>query len=149
KAADDGSEWLVQPDWEDQAGLVYDINQVTVQTPECILLLKSRFKNEPLYLDVIDALENLTSNASVCTKAQSCHCTLQYMIEDGKLWFVAGGTKLRACTRLECVLQSEAVELARPEHEQNGHWYRDGIKIALMDKIHSPKLDQSIIEVIL
>jgi hypothetical protein len=71
------------------------------------------------------------------------------MIEEGKLWHVGGGTKARAKARRECVTQEEATELAKKEHEQGGHWHRDGIKIALSDKIHSPKLNQSIVKAIM
>lgn len=40
------------------------------------------------------------------------------------------------------------VKLAQQEHENGGHFHCDLIKIALLDKIHSPKLDQSIMRVI-
>jgi len=41
------------------------------------------------------------------------------------------------------------VELARVEHEQEGHWHRDAMKMALLDRYHSPKLDESIIKAIM
>ena len=71
------------------------------------------------------------------------------MIEEGKLWHVGGGTKARVKARRECITQEEATELAKKEHEQGGHWNQDGIKIALSDKIHSLKLDQSIVKAIM
>lgn len=40
------------------------------------------------------------------------------------------------------------MELAREEHEKGGHFHRDLIKIALLDKIHTPNLDQSIVKAI-
>lgn len=45
---------------------------------------------------------------------------------------------------MECVPPEEAVELARSEHAKNGHWQRDLIKKALLDRIWSPGLDGSI-----
>jgi hypothetical protein len=66
------------------------------------------------------------------------------MIDGGKLWLVGGGTLIRR-SRRECVTKEEAVELARQVHERGGHWYRDGIKIALLDRIHRPGLDELII----
>jgi hypothetical protein len=42
----------------------------------------------------------------------------------------------------------EAIELARKEHEGGGHWHRDNIKLALLDKVHSPALDSSIVTAI-
>ena len=38
--------------------------------------------------------------------------------------------------------------MARKEHESRGHWHRDNIKLALLDKVHSPALDSLIITVI-
>ena len=71
------------------------------------------------------------------------------MTEDGELWYIAGGTKARAKSRQECVTQEEATQLAKEEHEKNGHWHQDSIKISLLDKIHSPKLNQSIVKAVL
>ena len=48
---------------------------------------------------------------------------------------------MRAITCREYVTQKEAVELAQLEHEAAGHFHCDMIKIVLLDKIHSPKLD--------
>jgi Integrase core domain len=63
------------------------------------------------------------------------------MVEDGKLWRVAGGHSTRARSRVEYVTRDEATQLARQEHEVNGHWQRDSMKKALMDRIWSPGLD--------
>ena len=40
------------------------------------------------------------------------------------------------------------MELARKEHEKGGHFHRDLIKMALLDRIHTPNIDQSIVEAI-
>jgi hypothetical protein len=50
---------------------------------------------------------------------------------------------------LRCVPQSEAVTLAWETHWNQGHFHRDNVKIALMDKIASPHLDQSITKAIM
>ena len=39
--------------------------------------------------------------------------------------------------------------MARKEHEGGGHWHRDNIKLALLDKIHSLALDSSIVTAIM
>ena len=48
----------------------------------------------------------------------------------------------------ECVTQEEAIELAQQEHKGGGHFHWDLIKIALLDRIHSHKLNQFIIKAI-
>jgi len=45
--------------------------------------------------------------------------------------------------------KAEAVELARQEHKGGGHWHRDSIKLALLDRIHCPGLDANIVSAIL
>ena len=73
---------------------------------------------------------------------------LGYQIDDGHLWRIGDGKSTRARPRLECVTQEEAKELARCEHKENGHFGRDLIKIALLDRICSPHLDKSILAAI-
>jgi transposase InsO family protein len=148
KIPGDGSEWTVTPDWEEVTGLVHDLYHVA--EPHNLTTLKERFKEEPLYLDVIDAIIGLSShNATVKEKKRAQHRKSQYMLEDGKLWFVGGGSGTRARARRECVSRAEAIELAKAEHEQGGHWHRDAMKLALLDRYHSPKLDESIVKAIM
>jgi hypothetical protein len=45
-------------------------------------------------------------------------------------------------------MKTKAIELAKEEHETKGHWHRDAIKMALLDHIHSPRLDDSIMKAI-
>lgn len=70
------------------------------------------------------------------------------MVEEGKLWRLRGGTTVRARSRVECTTREEAKELARIQHAEGGHWGRDAIKIALTDRIYSPRLDESIMTAI-
>ena len=70
------------------------------------------------------------------------------MIDEGKLWFVGGGMCAQAVARRECVTREEAVELAKKEHKKGGHFHHNLIKIVLLDRIHTPGLDQSIIKAI-
>ena len=148
KVPGDGSEWTVTPDWEEVTSLVHDLYQVA-ELPD-LTTLKERFKNEPLYLDVIDAIIGLSSqNTTVRERKCAQHRKTQYMIEDGKLWFVGGGSGAQVQARRECVSKVEAVELAKIKHEQGGHWHRDTMKLALLDRYHSPKLDEFIIKAIM
>ena len=146
KSGEDGSEWEVDSDWESGAGLVYGINCIT--TSPTTQNLRDRFATTPLFRDVIDALEGIQSGLGLRERKRARHRAARYMIEEGKLWFVGGGTRTRAVARRECVTKEEAAELARIEHEKGGHFHRDLIKIALLDKIHSPGLDQSIVKAI-
>ena len=147
KAGGDGSEWSVEPDWEPTEGIVYDLYQVSATSDETTTL-RERFKAEPLYLQVLDALAGIQQGTSVREKQRAKHRAEGYSISDGKLWFV-GGVAARAQARRECITRKEAFELAKTEHEEGGHWHRDGIKMALLDKYHSPKLDESIVKAIL
>lgn len=136
------------PDWEEVTGLVHDFYHIA-EAPD-LTVLKERFKNEPLFLNVMDTILGLSStNVTIWEKKQAQHCKTQYMLEDGKLWFAGGGSGMQARARHKCVSRAEVVELAWLEHEQGGHWHRNTIKLALTDHYHSPKLDKLIIKVIL
>ena len=52
----DGSEWMVSEDWEETRGLVNDLFGVSEDA--ALTALQVRFKNKPLFLDVIGALCN-------------------------------------------------------------------------------------------
>lgn len=114
--------------------------------PELIVLRK-RFSSDLYFLNIIDALYNIqpTRNIRLREKQRARHRAENYMVEEGKLWIVGGGTKARARAWRECMTKEEAVVLAKEEHERGGHWHRDGIKIALMDRIHRPGLDELIV----
>jgi transposase InsO family protein len=146
KSGGDGSSWNVDADWESRAGLAYGINCVSI--PPTTSNLRDRFATTPLFRDVIDALEGIQSGQGLRERKRARHRSARYMIEEGKLWYVGGGTRTRAVARRECVTKEEAMELARIEHEKGGHFHRDLIKIALLDRIHTPGLDQSIVEAI-
>src|ERR1700678_1349937 len=146
KHGNDGSGWSVNPDWEEGEGLVFGINQVSV-TPD-ITALHEQFKDEALLQQVVDTLQGINRVLGVRETKRARHRASNYMIDDNKLWFLGGGTPTRAITRRECVSRKEAVELASLEHENGGHFHRNLIKIALLDKIHSPNLDQSIIRAV-
>ena len=142
----DGSEWTVPEDWESNTGLTHDIFQLTdPSTPE-IANLRERFKEEPIFAEVIDAILELDHGANLRSRKRARHRASEYMIEDGKLWRIAGGHSTRARSKVECVTRGEAVQLAKLEHESNGHWQRDSVKKSLLDRIWSPGLDASIVK---
>ncbi|KAE9389101.1 hypothetical protein BT96DRAFT_835385, partial [Gymnopus androsaceus JB14] len=140
----DGSEWTVNEDWESDRGLVNDVFSVSEATNW--EALQRRFENEPVFQEVVAALEVLESSVAESVKRRALHKAGKYMVENGKLWKVGGNDGVRERPRVECVMKKEAVDLAKAQHESGGHWGRDSVKLALMDRIWSPKLDESVIE---
>jgi len=142
----DGSEWTVCEDWEANTGLTNDI--LHVSTNDDITTLRERFKNEPAFAEVIDAILMIKDSRSVRDRRRARHRASQYLIEDGKLWRLKGGTAIRARTRVECITKDEAKVLAFQQHTEHGHWRCDSIKIALMDRIWCPGLNAIILDAI-
>ncbi|KAG2120445.1 uncharacterized protein F5147DRAFT_563542 [Suillus discolor] len=131
----DGSTWSVSEDWESAHGLVNDLLHLD-DTDTTITELKSHFVNEPLFMEVIEAIHNLDSAKSEQDRRRARHRALGYSIEEGRLWRIVDGKSIRARPRLECMSQAEATEMARQEHTNNRHWGRDLTKLKLMDHIY-------------
>jgi hypothetical protein len=144
----DGSEWTVSEDWEANVGLTHDVFHTTEATTPEMAGLRERFKDEPIFAEVIDAILELDQGANLRLKKRARHRASEYMIDEGRLWRVAGGHSTRAKSRVECITREEASLLAKQEHDNNGHWQRDSIKKSLLDRIWSPGLDASIVKAI-
>ena len=86
----------------------------------------------------MDALEGIKSGAGLQERKRARHRAAQYMIEEGKLWFVAGGTCMQEPGK--CVTKEETVALARIEHKKGGHFHCNLLKIALLTPIASTNL---------
>ena len=127
-------------------GLVYGINYMTILPTT--QKLRDHFATTPLFCDVIDALEGIKSGLGLCKRKMARHRVSTYMIEDSKLWFVGGGTWAWVVAKRECVTKEEAVELAKTEHKKGGHFHHDLVKMALLDRVHMPGLDSSIVQAI-
>ena len=110
--------------------------------------LRTRFAEERVFLEVIDSILELDHGESLRIRKRAKHKAKGYMIEGERLWKIGDGSD-RARARLECVTKEETVRLAWEEHCNNGHFHQDNIKAKLLDKITSPKMDQSITKVIL
>ncbi|THH13172.1 hypothetical protein EW146_g7017 [Bondarzewia mesenterica] len=143
----DGSDWSVEPGWETSTGLVHDLFYVTESdtTEANYDALRKRYALEPLWMDTIDALLGHNTEKSARIQRRAKHHANGYLIEGDTLWRLGGGIATRARARRECITQTEAVERAHLQHTSNGHWGRDLTKLALLDVVCSPKLDQSII----
>ena len=145
---DDGSQWTVSEDWEATTGLTHDIFLTTDPTTHDVANLRNRFKDEPIFLEVVEALFELDQGKNVKLRKRARHRASEYIVDNGKLWKIAGGHHGRARTKVECVTKEEAKALAIVEHSEKGHWGRDAIKKSLMDRIWSPKMDASILAAI-
>ncbi|KAG2079476.1 uncharacterized protein F5147DRAFT_555253, partial [Suillus discolor] len=144
----DRSTWTVSEDWETETGLINDILLTSTIDEQTVKSLLKCFTNEPIFLEVTESIAQVNSNKPLRDRKFAHHQALEYLIENGKLWRLRGGTTVRARSRTECVTQEEAEQMATTQHEQMGHWGRDTIKIALTDRICSPKLDASIMKAI-
>jgi hypothetical protein len=102
----DGHDWTVDPSWEANMGLAYDI--WTAQLDSDQTTLWEHFTNKPIFLDVIDVMNNVDHGKWVRDKCRACHRMLGYQIEDGHLYRIGDGKSTRARPRLECVTQEEA-----------------------------------------
>ena len=109
-------------------------------------MLRERFKDEPIFAEVIDTILELDQGNSLKRRKRARHRASEYMISEEKLWRVAGGHQAMARPRVECITREEAIQLAKDEHANNGHWRRDAVKKALLDHIWSPGLDASIVK---
>jgi hypothetical protein len=109
--------------------------------------LLTRFKDENIFRQVIEALLELDHGTSPRERRRAHHRVLDFYIEDGRLWKL-GPKTVRGRDRVECVTKAEAMELARTAHMQHSHFHCELIKIQLLNSIYSPALDQSIVRVI-
>jgi hypothetical protein len=105
--------------------------------------LRQRFKDEPVFVEVVDALLGLDNSASESDRKRAKHRAENYFIEDEKLWHLGGATPTQAVPCRECVTKSEATKLAAIEHIKL-HMGRDLIRMQLLDRTYSPMLDASI-----
>ena len=81
----DGSSWSVCPDWEHARGLHYDLFTVgtTVNTTHSIL--QDHFKEENVFLEVVDALLRITGASSDADCKQAAHRSEGYFIDSVSL----------------------------------------------------------------
>lgn len=83
--------------------------------------LRNCFADEPIYLQVVDALPDLDQDKPVQEK-RSCHRAMGYQLDEGKLWRVDDGRPTQSRSRVECASQTEAVGLAREEYFAARAW---------------------------
>ncbi|OBZ66956.1 Retrovirus-related Pol polyprotein from transposon opus [Grifola frondosa] len=144
RTSTDGSTWTVSEDWESSLGLIQDIFQIDDEHTA----LLTRFQNEPLFLEVIQALLDLDTDTDSRRLRRAQHRASQYMLDKCKTMETHHRART-TCTITRRMRTSDGSSRTRAPTTQNGgHWGRDSIKIALLDRICSPHLDQSIIKAI-
>jgi hypothetical protein len=94
KECGDGSEWDVCPDPDALTGVIQDIFQVEI--PAEHRSIQARFVKEPMFTNIIEALLELNHGTRVRDRKRAQHNTVNYQIDEGKLWHVGGGNKIRA-----------------------------------------------------
>ena len=67
----DGHEWTVSEDWEARIGIQNDIFQI--ESPSTYDALKSRFANEKIFLNAIEALAELDQGKSIRERKKAKH----------------------------------------------------------------------------
>ena len=75
----DGHKWLVNENWEATTGLTHDLFQIT--TLDKHKALQVRFKNEPMFSTILEALQELEHGSDVHEKRKVRHRAREYMIE--------------------------------------------------------------------
>ena len=83
RTGNDGSNWTVSPDWEEQAGLAFEVNHITIDSNMTTLL--EWFKNKPILKGVVEALVGIKSNVSLRKRKRAHHRAANYMVDEGKL----------------------------------------------------------------
>jgi hypothetical protein len=70
----DGSEWTVSEDWETHMGLINDLLQISTNIENSTALeLLQRFKNEPVFLEVIQAMLQIDQGTTVHNQKRARH----------------------------------------------------------------------------
>jgi hypothetical protein len=88
----------VSEDWEATTGLTHDLFHVADASSEEVTSLREQFKNVPMLLKVMNVLLELDQGTSLRKRKRAHHHTLEYTLDGGKLWRVATGHHVRACT---------------------------------------------------
>ncbi len=109
--ARDGAEWSIQLDWEANKGVVNDIMQLAArQDTDKFANIREQFADDPWLSEVVNALMN-RDMPDIQTRHRAQHCTLNFTIEGGKLWWIHTKAKDRVA-RVECVPAVKGFELA-------------------------------------
>ena len=67
----DGSEWTVCNNWEGAAGLANDVLNMAPDSD--MQALKERFKDEPVFKEVLDGMLAINGDYTICNQRRAWH----------------------------------------------------------------------------
>jgi hypothetical protein len=103
----DGSSWLVTPDWETARGLEYDLFSVEPTMSTLHSHLREQFAEEQVFLEAIAALLGITGASTEAECKWAAHRAEGFFIEDGKLWKLGGATPTCLVSCRECITKKK------------------------------------------
>jgi hypothetical protein len=75
-------------------GVKHDLFMVEV--PDEHVALWECFASKPMFMQIINALLELDHGTCLRDQKHAQHNAVNYQIQEGKLWFIGGGTKIWA-----------------------------------------------------
>ncbi|KAF8580529.1 hypothetical protein K439DRAFT_1280367, partial [Ramaria rubella] len=143
-----GEDYAVDPGWELTHGIMNNMMALKVHTADTAL--RTRFATDPYFSEVIEWLEegqlsHTSDKQSKCCAHRQSH---DFMIEDGKLWWVARRRQAWHVPHVECILGQETFEHVVHAHATGGHFGRDQIVLTLQQTYYWHSMQHSTVEVI-
>ncbi|KAK7694166.1 hypothetical protein QCA50_001346 [Cerrena zonata] len=84
------------------------------------------FKDEPVFLEAIEAFDTLLEEADNHDKVKAYHKIMQCIIDDGCLWHLFPHYT-------KCITQPKAEELAAMIYREGGHFSQEAVWIMMLD----------------
>ncbi|KAF8751485.1 retrotransposable element tf2 155 kda protein type 1-like, partial [Rhizoctonia solani] len=145
-----GREDSVDPGWESTQGLVNDLYLLTADTDSNALW--DRYAEDDYFREIVlhllfEAGSEPENEEEIRDWKKRAHKAEGYMIEGGKLMLV-GGKHSRGNNPVECIPESEGLELAHATHSAGGHFGRDLKILALQQEYHWPRMRRDATEAV-
>ncbi|KAF8576489.1 hypothetical protein K439DRAFT_1271399, partial [Ramaria rubella] len=143
----EGEDIEITPDWEEEKEVWNDL--FTIMTAdEGNRKVHECFADDPYFADIAAWLTTLQTTTTLTTaeSCQACQQSLEYMVDDRKLWRV-GGKNTHQSVRVECITAAEGKDKAKACHEE-GHWGRDLCEMQLHMTHFWPRMCRDVVEAI-
>ncbi|KAF8749003.1 hypothetical protein RHS01_10377 [Rhizoctonia solani] len=146
----EGREGSVDPGWESAHDLVNDLYLLTTDTDSNALW--DRYAEDDYFREIVlhllfEAGVEPENEEEVRDWKKRAHKAEGYMIDDGKLMLV-GGKHSRGNKPVECIPDTEGLELAHAVHSAGGHFGRDLTILALQQEYHWPRMRRDATEAV-